>query len=286
MKSLAFFSCVLATGAALASAVTSETTFGVLKVASTNAQTVISVPWEAVGTSGSDIKVKDFVKTTDMTDGDELYLYDSGSQSYKMWVLDGSENPHWVGTTTVTKKKTNITATAGDDGEDDTIARGQALIIVRANYNSGTTPAPAIYLYGQYNSTGVTEYGMAYATNAVKNTLFAPVNTTGEIMYLNPVSASDIDSGKKVVAASSWANVYKRDVIKVQDEKGNAIFLSWDNTNSKWGVYDAFANSGAGGWDYDSAVIQPGMGAWYQAYKYDSRAGAPKLTTTTVTGTK
>ena len=276
MKFSIFLSVMLVAGVSLAGAVESAATFGVLKVASTNVETVVSVPWVAAGT-GESVKVKDFVKTANMTAGDALYLYDASEQSYKEWVLvDGA----WAGATTV-----KVTGIAAEAGENDTLDRGDALIIWRQNYNSGDTPADSIYLYGQYNSTGVTEYEMAYHTTAVKNTLFAPINTSGEVVYLNPKTAAEIDSGKTVVAAESWANVNKKDTIKVQDATGYAVFLSWNNSESKWGVYNAFANEGAGGWTYDAAVIQPGMGAWYQAAK-GTRNGAPKLTTTSVTGTK
>lgn len=271
MKFSIFLSVMLVAGATLASSVESAATFGVLKITSTNTETVVSVPWEAAG--GGAVKVKDFVKTTNMTAGDELFLYVTSSQTYKHWVLNGSGE--WVGSKTITSKG-GVDVSEGDDGEeDDTLARGDALIICRQNYNSGATPADSIYLYGQYNSTGVTEYEMAYHASVDKATLFAPVpvGSIGEGINLN--YDDSLAAGAKYL---TWTNVGSADQITIQDEDGNAVPLYWNG--NKWGVYNPFPLDNPVGWQ-DNFIIKPGMGAWYYAAAVDrtgktiDRTGAP-----------
>ena len=269
MKKILFSAAaVCAAGLAMAASVESPNTFGVLKVSSTNAETVVSVPWEAVG-SGN-VKVKDFVMTTNMSDNDMLYLYDNTGETptYKAWILSGGA---WTGIATV-KGVDGKTVTATADA-DATLARGQALIIWRQNYDGGTTPAESIYLYGQYNSTGVSSYTMT----AGKATLFAPVNTTSLPFYLNKPEKSEIASGTTVACVKDWSNVNPGDTIRLQDKKGNAYTLSWDDEHDKWGYYT--------GADYitAAAIIQPGMGGWYMN---TNTVRAVTFTTTTVDGEK
>ena len=261
MKFSIFLSVMLVAGATLASSVESADTFGVLKITSTNTETVVSVPWEAAG--GGAVKVKDFVKTTNMTAGDALYLYDASEQSYKEWVLGDSG---WVGATTV--KVAGITAAAGSD---DILNRGDALIIWRQNYGSGDTPADSIYLYGKYNSTGVTSYPMAYNAGATKATLFAPV-PVGSIGASIHVNDDTTTTGDKYL---TWTNVKPQDRLAIQDADGNVVRLRWRADVNKWGVYD----SDAAGYVYDFS-IKPGMGAWYYAAAV-SRVGAPTATLST-----
>lgn len=266
MKKILFSAAaVCAAGLAMASSVESSNIFGVLKVASTNTETVVSVPWEAVGTSDTPVTVTNFVMTTNMTDGDVLYLYDGSS--YKAWILSGGA---WTGIITV-KGEDGKTVTASA-GADDALARGQALIIWRQNYGGETTPADSIYLYGQYNPTGVSSYTMT----AGKATLFAPVNTTSSAFYLNN-DASDISNGTTVPCATGWTNVNADDMIRLQTANGNAITLNWNSTDNKWG-----RKKGDGSFVYTRAVLQPGMGAWY----ISKGASDVTFSTGTVTGTK
>ncbi len=233
MKKILFAAAaVCAVSAAMATSVESSNTFGVLKITSTNTETVVSVPWEAVGASDNPIKVKDFVMTTNMSAGDLLYLYDSATGKYKGWILTVSEDvKSWAGLESITE----MGGKTVEPGDNDALDRGQALIISR-----GGTPADSIYLYGQYNSNGVNSYTMTKG----KATLFAPVNTTSSTFDLN--------------TSGTWENVNSNDVIRLQTANGNAITLNWNLTEEKWG-----RKKGDGSFVYTRAVLQPGMGAWY-----------------------
>lgn len=201
--------------------------------------------------------------TTNMSENDTLYLYDSSTETYKGWILTVvGEVKSWTGLTSVTTMGGKDVSAGGDN---DTLARGQALIISRSNTSN------PIYLYGQYTTTGV-----SYSMAAGKATLFAPVNTTSSAFYLNS-DTGDIPNGTAVPCATGWTNVNADDMIRLQTANGNAITLNWNATTGKWG-----RKKGDGSFVYTRAVLQPGMGAWYVS-KGDS---AVTLTTGTVTGTK
>lgn len=242
MKKTILSITMLVAGAALASTVSSDQTFGVLKVTSSAYETAISVPWVAAGTGGN-VKVKDLVKTSNLTagtneggvekaDGDLLLLYsptlNEGAGGYKGWYLNS--NSVWTG---LAISYNNVSTDAGDSGEDDTLSRGDALILIRKSVSD-----TSIYLYGQYE-TAPTEYLITRA--AGRKTLFAPVNT----------SAAGIDLNDR-----TWENAQDGDTIKLQ----GAIPLTFTYKSSetkKWGI------KFGGQWITDGAVIRPGEGVWY-----------------------
>ena len=268
MKSIALFASLLAAGAAVASSVSSSTTFGVLKIPSHNAQTVVSVPWVAAG-SGNDVKVKDFVKTTGMTEGDQLYLYNTtGDNAGKFtgWVLD---NNAWVAAKVVSDEDPETVDTPADFGstqvvrdENATIAQGSALVIVRTAANI----TDDIYIYGQYKADSLTNFPVGFSTSAKFTTLFAPINLTGSAIHLN-----DQKNGSSQYL--SWTNAKKGDKIRLQDANGNVVTYTY-TTGGKW----SYSNSDTLGL---TGTLQPGQGAWYVACADAERTAAPYCTITT-----
>lgn len=236
MKKLIASLTILATGAALASSVSSTATFGVLKITSSATETIISVPWVDAG-SGSDVEtvtVKDFVKTSNLTgndnivNADKLLVYDPENGAYTGWYLNGSKV--WTG---YAVSYNNFTAEAGSD--TDKLKRGDALILIRQS-----TTDPNIYLYGQYNSNSVS-YTITRA--AGRTTLFAPVNTTSTGVSINSLT---------------WNNAQTGDTIKLQGAIPLVFSYDADKTaGSQWGIQ--FGEN----WITDGAVIRPGEGVWY-----------------------
>lgn len=233
MKKLLSTLAIAAASTALA--VESSNTFGILRVDSSAAQTIVSIPWEAAG--GGSIKVKDVVKTANLTIGDKLYYYDTTEQtpSYKMWAL--TENG-WVGATSVMgQNDAVITASAG---EDQTLTRGGAIILVRQNPTTGT-PAVAnpFYLYGQY-------------TNAASSTTCV----AGGYTLLAPPSTDETDLNTK-----TWSNVNGNDNIVL----ANGTLLHY--RNSQWGKLSKTLNESTGviseSLNTGVAKIAAGEGAWY-----------------------
>lgn len=227
--------------ASTALAVESSNTFGILRVDSDKAQTIVSIPWTACGTGGA-IKVKDVVKTANLTKGDQLYYYCAITENpvaygYKMWSLTDSG---WEGSKLVAN---GVTPTAGSD--EDTLARGGALILVRQNPTEGD-PAVAkpFYLYGQ----------VAWST--AENTLTTTIAASAKTLLAPPTDKNvDLNNTDYV----TWTGVAAGDVILLS----NGTMLQWNSTDSKWGTlaYDAEKDDDV--FTYTDAVLVAGQGAWY-----------------------
>lgn len=226
--------------ASTALAVESSNTFGILRVDSSAEQTIVSVPWENAG--GGAIKVKDVVKTANLTVGDQLYYYDATAQepAYKMWAL--TENG-WEGATTVAN---GITPTAGD--EEDTLARGGALILVRSaptKVVDGKTAANPFYLYGQYNSS---QPSISVTRNAssVTYTLIAPPSA-------NAVSLND----------GTWAGVTSGDRVILP----NGQPLYWKDSTDKWCALTTDLDTGDDTYTPYATPVPAGEGVWMRVQK-------------------
>ena len=128
----------------LATPVTSDNTFGIVKVESPRTATIISATWEACG--GGPIKVKDVVTTTNLTQGDALYYWEG--TTLKVLTLNASkqwEAPNIVGS------NGDFEPGTGEGDVDYTVPRGTALVVVRSN------TANPFYVYGQYSDSAVAD---------------------------------------------------------------------------------------------------------------------------------
>lgn len=231
--------CTLAIAAAsTALAVESSNTFGILRVDSSAAQTIVSVPWEAAG--GGDIKVKDVVKTANLTNGDQLYYYADGS--YKLWVL---ENGVWTGAQTV-KDQDGATITADRGTDADVLARGGAIILVRQNPTTGT-PAVAnpFYLYGQYNST-LPSISVSRNDGNVTYTLIAPPSANS--VALNSGTWTGVTAGDHVILPSGQP-------------------LYWKDATDKWCALTTDLDTGDETYESYTTPIPAGEGVWMRVTK-------------------
>lgn len=225
--------------ASTALAVESSNTFGILRVDSSAEQTIVSVPWENAG--GGAIKVKDVVKTANLTPasetyiGDQLYYYDTTAETpaYKMWHLTSTG---WEGATTVAN---GITPTAGT--EDDTLARGGALILVRQNHT------PPFYLYGQYQSAAASINVAVGSTSSPAYSLVAPATT----------EATSLDS-----LASQYVGANDNVMVSVNGE-ARSLVCRQDNGAYKWGTEVKSGKGGTTTFTPVSVSIPAGEGFWY-----------------------
>lgn len=209
--------------ASTALAVESSNTFGILRVDSTAAQTIVSVPWVAAG--GGNINVADIVKTANLNNGDKLYYYNTGTTNYRVWELT---NGAW-----------QEAVPAGESAtQNPVLARGNAIILERFAPQDGSI-ANCFYLYGQYTTD-------ASSTTCVANgyTLLAP--STTEDFNLN---ATGVMSGTP--------NANDRIGVPVTNDGIQSLaLLRYNDTDNKWGIKKAT-------WDYSLATIPAGQGVWY-----------------------
>lgn len=252
MKKLIALFCVASAVTAFADTpAVSDNVFGVLRVDSTSAQTIVSIPWAEAGT-GDPIKVKDAIKTTNLTKGtnedgaggDQLYLYSNGS--YKLWQLN--KDDVWVGATPVAGDD-QYTAIAGSD--TDTLSRGDALILVRKNPTNGDGSAKPFYLYGQYESVEDLETKLP----AKAFSLIAP-----------PKTEADTDGNIKLSDAK-WNNITPNDHIILP----SGLQLDWEN--GEWGkrTYSG-SEDWDGTWSNTAAKIPMGQGVWFRAGAGDGKS--------------
>ncbi len=223
-------------------AVATTNQFGLFKVTSTNASTIISAPWVSLGADLENpeaMNVAKLVKTTNLTAGDQLILFD-GSE-YKSWVLNSgctaweptiissSDNPLGVGTA------------AG--AADTTLARGQGILLVRQHPTSAGEAVP-FYLYGQY-----TDKAASTTVSAGTTTILASP-TPGATFNLSSITPGADD---KVIVPSA------------------AIPKIYTYSNSAWG-YDKTTTTTSHGETTQTKkrvtnenTIEAGNGFWYKA---------------------
>lgn len=254
MKKLIAIATMLASGAAVA--VNSSNVFGILRVDSSQPETIISVPWIAADSVTANIKVADLVLTSNLTKDDMLYYYNgTTSFEYEAWVLTettigGEATKVWSPVTTVSQAG----ITAGEHAGTRAVPRGGALFLVRQNYNN-----EPIYLYGRHTTVaasvtvakGSPETTTSPASRAY--TLLAPSNPNGV-----DLNAKNSDGTNKYMSGTPSVT----DFILI--ESGEPLTYRKLGTNGawEWGVYKKTGRT-TYTWDTSKAVIKPGRGCWY-----------------------
>lgn len=226
--------------------VTTANVIGVLRVDSSAAETIVSVPWVATSAAATDtaIPVTDIVKTANLTEGDELRYYNSSSGKYQCWELDHGV---WVAAASVAESGNDEAAPSGA-----TLVRGNAIILVRQNPVDDKGVAKPFYLQGQVAKSGSQVCTMTRSATGVAYSLLAP--PTDKSVSLNDGTWSGVDVGDYVLV------------------KGKMLKYN----NGKWGTYsyenfiEAFAES--------KDTIDLGQGAWYVSAK--GTTSAAKVTWT------
>ena len=239
-KLISAIAVVAAASVALADGA-SANVLGVLRVDSAEKQTIVAVPWVSASASGgSAISVADIVKTDNLAAGDRLCAYENGA--YKAWILANE------GGTLVWESANNVTvggSTASEGAANATIARGDALLLIRDN------PGPCFFLVGQY-------------TSAAAGTVTLPA---GAWSLVAPPSTVDFNLND-----ATWSSPNSADRITIKNAAGNMVRMKYDSASGKWQGRDMSNPSST--WSAAAAVVPAGCGAWYQ------NAGASAVTVT------
>ena len=210
---------------------------GVTEIVSKLSNTVVAVSYDDL-TGGSGIIVSNFVKTTNLDEGDQLAVF-KGSGTYDTWVLaKNGEAKYW--------EKNKKTFTVGADGklavgEGDaasgvTEAVGTGIWLIRQNPTDESGNAKPFYIYGK-PSTAKT------------------ITTTSEVWNLvgNPTQG-DVPITAAIVRGAN------NDEILVPGESGLMTYLYKDGANNNQGGW-LRAKDAAGNWG-DPPTIKAGMGFW------------------------
>ena len=231
LRLMMFVGAAALTTAALATDVLTDKTLGWMRVDSTLSITAVGVPWTDVSDPTANVKVADLVKTDNLTDGDNLYVYNNGT-----WTFYTLSSGAWVAGTTA---NSSITATAGNPSEA-TIARGQALYLERKN---PTTPA-YFYVYGADGSE-ITSTTLSGAT---------------KYLVASPRATAFVPQTSAISGATAKSRTAAGDQIVVPLEGGATRTYTY--ISGKWGYVNG---SGVRVKEGDSGYlpIQLGTGFWY-----------------------
>ena len=215
-------------------------TVGVTAISSTLTNTIVAVSYDDLAlASGSGIAVSNFVKTTNLTKGDQLAVFTNGV--YSTWRLEqvGDTGPkYWA------KNEKEFTVDSdgkleqgtGSAASDVTQAVGTGIWLIRQNPTDGSGNAKPFYIYGK-PSTAMTITTKSGVWNLVGNP------TQGDV----PITAAIVPGANN-------------DEIRVPGKNGLVNYL-----------YKTGANKGKGGWcraagatgQLESApTIKAGMGFW------------------------
>lgn len=108
---------------------------GVTAITTTNKNTIVSVPFTALG-GGETINAKELVKTTNLAEGTQLYIFDG--TSYSAWVLTSNQWQPADSSSTVNGVSVGIPA------DQSPLAPGSAFWLIRPTGGSSLT----FYVYG------------------------------------------------------------------------------------------------------------------------------------------
>ena len=239
MKKLLSIACcataALAVSSASAEDVTSTTiaTVGVMSITvpSGQANTIIAAAFKDLSDTTKDVSIANLVKTTGLSAGDKLMLFNGGSEPYSVWTLkdtDGtktwekSTKTYYVDSTGAIKEGTGTAAS------DTTAAAGTGLWLIRTDTSSEAT----ITLYGAYNSEEKKTTTTAGAWNLIGNAGLADFNGFTGV------------KGDKIITVV------------------NGNLRTYQYNGSVW-FYQTFSSDGKVTFTKETPTIAPGVGFWY-----------------------
>jgi len=205
-------------------------TVGVTKVANcTTTNTIIAVSFADL--AGGDITASNIVKTTNLTYGDTLKVYDAANGNFKVFTLDGEEPPHfWRETLTQNLGGGETSENPGTT----TLGAGVGLWLVRGGAWDGS-PFD-IYLYGAVTAS-YPQSGSAESIAADTAKLFGnPLQSDAM-----PVITGQRDGDRIIIATNNVSGT---------------LVYTWKEANNAWG-------SGFGAKRKTLSAIPKGTGFWY-----------------------
>ena len=277
-KSAIAFAFVLSAAAAMAETTTasSANVFGVLRVDSKAAKTIVAVPWEKTDVAGGAIDVAKVVKTANLTAGDKIFVYDgrepsptSPSESksrYNTWILTAGEGGVLYWANSAKQVIENGEVNKAPDAAKANIARGTAFILERQYPTNSDGSAKPFYLFGQVAASKGSYTVVAGSNHYPCFNLIAAPATAGQ--RLNSLTWD----GSKINALDS---------ICIPSADGSfQTVLQWKDGRWKYQGFPAATIPGvapAKTWIEYTGTIPAGTGIWYV-----SKGGTPTLNWTNV----
>ena len=254
-KFLPVLSLVCAFAAQADDVVVSENIFGLMAVDSGTANTIVATPWLSATGEGS-VLVSNLVKTTNLSEGDKLYVINGNgaSASYDGWQISGG---NWapIGKYQVAANGT-VSSVGGASASDRAIVRGQGVWLVRSDASK------PFYLYGEYSaSSATTEITEAGTQNAPKWYLVGNASTSAFEFNAAGKFSGTINAKDTIVIPTSAAPL----VLTYTNNVWTGQAVS-NYTDSVLGTIDVY-------YSVTTNSVPAGTGFWYV-----SRGGTPTIT--------
>ena len=229
------FAASAALAAGLRAEVTANNTLCRIEVESAAKSVIVAVPLAQVG-DGADIKVTDYILTTNLKKGDSILKWNG--TSWDGWTID--DKSAWEAVVSVSGTESSETAPAADSA----LARGAAVWLNRSDET--IEASKSFFLYGQ--------------VVAGETTLTAQA---GAFTLLGNPGTTALDLSKV-----TWTGCANGDNITWNDNDGKRRFVVYHD--GKWctmstTVTDGFPTTTFDELKKDTAVIPVGVGFWYKS---------------------
>ena len=242
-KLLSIALCATAVSAFAASTETVLGQVGVTAITSSLSNTIVAVSYDDL-TGGSGIVVSNFVKTTNLTKGDQLVIFTNGF--YEAWTLASNETTHVQYWEAPTAKLTinaqgKLEASEGTPAADIAQSVGTGIWLVRQNPIAANGSTNMFYIYGKPVSDLVS-YIPSNTWTLVGNPLQKTTVTIGKEKTANTVIVDHAADGDQIVIPLA--------------PSGNLSRYTY-STKFGWRTTDA-----DGEWVIASPSLDAGLGCW------------------------
>ncbi len=256
MKSI-LFAATAALAVSLQAEVTANNTLCRIEVESSAKSVIVAVPLVAVGSG--DVKVTDYIMTTNLKDGDSILMWDTKNTKWVGWVISSGA---WVALTDVS---TTGGVSAGQPATDSALERGTAVWL---NRSSATIEEnDSFYLYGQVASS--TADGVTLTAQAGGYTLLG--NPTTASLDLSTLSWNDCNEGDTIYLSSDTQGGISYYEYRVPTDGAEAKWCSKAVTKNDKGFSKTTFTAISSG----TVTLAPGEGFWYNS---TSSSSSPSVT--------
>ena len=236
-KLLSIALCAAAVSAFSASTETILGQVGVTAITSSLSNTIVAVSYDDL-TGGSGIVVSNFVKTTNLTKGDQLVIFTNGF--YEAWTLASNETTHVQYWEAPTAKLTinaqgKLEASEGTPAADIAQSVGTGIWLVRQNPIAANGSTNSFYIYGKPVTSPTS------TTVAGKWTLIGNPNQTGSKTFEAETVGNPTDGDQIIVP---------------QEPDGKLCYYTYKSTKG-WRTTD-----GEGKWSKVPLKLGAGLGCW------------------------
>ena len=214
---------------------------GVQKTTRKAKKTIISVPWHSLA-DDANISVAELVMTSNLTEGDKLYVYNVTEKRYDVYTLNASKT--WTPTAIYTiDENGQMSATTSGTPDGTKIARGSG-----------------VWLERQDTSTPIISYGQA--TNVKQETAMAAGTKEEPKWSLAAVPSTESVALETIAPTASSAD----DKVIVPTDGAPKIFTV---ENGAWGysetveITNKFGEKGVKSVRKTDTKLEPGTGFWY-----------------------